>query len=166
MVGLIQTIYCYQTTCRHCGSDESAKELWPHGEATWPTISLGTIIGCNSISVKTLQKRKDRNGRTENVELQDPGATRLLKIIISESAYLIWTLRCERTIRGKEHTEREVEIAWSKAINRRLSEDKTTATKVVRKDHYITIVRNTWDRALYKRHRDLPEDWIYRNVVF
>ncbi|KAH9163159.1 hypothetical protein EDB89DRAFT_1829099, partial [Lactarius sanguifluus] len=51
------------------------------------------------------------------------GATRLLRIIISESAYLIWTLRCNRTIRDKTYTEREIEQTWLRAINRRLSED-------------------------------------------
>ncbi|KAH8984310.1 hypothetical protein EDB92DRAFT_1803196, partial [Lactarius akahatsu] len=96
----------------------------------------------------------------------DPGATRLLKIIISESAYLIWTLRCERIIRGKIHTEKEVVSKWLQAINRRLSEDKTTATKVLRKKYYINIVDNTWSRALYKRHCDLPRNWMNRNVVF
>jgi hypothetical protein len=62
--------------------------------------------------------------------------------------------------------DREVEATWLKVINRRLSEDKTIATKVLQKEIYIKLVKNTWDRALYKRHRNLPEDWIYRNVVF
>jgi hypothetical protein len=173
---------CY---CRTCGSDESmdhilttcenptrtkiwrmAENLWPHDEETWPRISMGTIIGCDTLNIKTMQKKKDENGQTRLAELHDPGATRLLKIILTESAYLIWTLRCERTIRERIRTDREVEAAWLKVINRRLSEDKTTATKVLRKEHHINIVKNTWDRALYKRHRDLPEDWIYRNVVF
>ena len=69
-------------------------------------------------------------------------------IIISESVYLIWTLRCERAIRGKEYTVREVEAAWLKVINRKLSEDKTTATKVLRREQYTNVVKNTWDRAL------------------
>ena len=47
---------------------------------------------------------------------------------------------------------------WLKKLNRRLAEDKTMATKVVRKEYYMYIGKDTWDRALYKRHRDLPED--------
>ncbi|KAH9161884.1 hypothetical protein EDB89DRAFT_1812507, partial [Lactarius sanguifluus] len=144
---------------------ESAKELWPYGLDTWPEPSLGTIIGCNSLSVETLQKVKTRNGRTQEIKRYDPGATRLLRIIISESAYLIWTLRCNRTIRDKTYTEREIEQTWLRAINRRLSEDRMTATKLLKKPYYINIVKNTWNQALSKRHRDLPEDWINRNVV-
>ena len=103
--------------------------------------------------------------RSDKLEI-NPGATCLLKIIISEAAYLIWTLRCERTIRDKEHTEKEIESKWRKTINRRLSEDKTTATKVLRKKHYINTAQSTWAEALHTRHSDLPEDWINRNVVF
>ena len=143
-----------------------AKELWPHNEDTWPTITLGTIVGCNALNIETLQKKKDRMGQEQLTKVHDPGATRLIKIILSEAAYLIWTLRCERVIQGKDRMQREVESAWLKTINRRLSEDKTTATKVIRKEPHTNSVRNTWDRALYKRHRDLPEDWINRSVVF
>ena len=53
--------------------------------------------------------------------------------------------------------EREVSM-WLKKLNRRLAEDKTMATKVVQKEYYMYIGKDTWDRALYKRHRDLPED--------
>jgi hypothetical protein len=118
------------------------------------------------ISVETTHVEKDGNGQTRTSKRSDPGATRLMQIITSESAYLIWILRCERTIRDKRHSEREVEASWLRTINRRLSEDKMTATKVLRKKYYINIVKNTWARALRKRHSDLPDDWINRNVVF
>ena len=156
-------------SCRHPTRTQiwqMAKDLWPHEENTWPEIALGTIIGCNTISVETTRKKKDRDGQTLLTKEHDPGATRLLKILISESAYLIWTLRCERTIHGKDHTNKQIEATWLRIINKRLSEDKTTATKVLRKEHYITKVRDTWERALYKRYGDLPEDWIIRNMVF
>ena len=171
--------------CKTCNSDESmdhilttcdhpartiiwakAAELWPHAEDTWPRISFGTIIGCNMLTVDTLQERRDEAGQTQRTKQRDPGATRLLKILISESAHLIWTLRCDRTIRGKEHTDREIEATWLKTINRRLSEDKTIAIKVLRREQNTKTVIDTWDRALYKRHRNLPDDWLYRNVVF
>ena len=157
------------TGCEHPARTliwKEAKHIWPHGENTWPRLSLGTIIGCNTLTVETMQEKKNNAGQIQTTKQYDPGATRLLKIIISEAAHLIWTLRCERTIRGKERTNREIEASWRKAINRRLSEDKTTATKILRREQFTNLVRNTWDRALYKRHRDLPEDWIYRNVVF
>ena len=143
-----------------------AENLWPYEEGTWPKITLGTIVGCNALSVKTTKETKGRDGLIRKSKQHDQGATRLLQILISESAYLIWTLRCERAIREREHTEREVTAAWRKVINRRLSEDKTTAVKVLRRKSYVNLVNSTWDRALRKRHRNLPDDWIIRNVVF
>ena len=85
-------------------------------------------MGCNTLKIETMQKEKDE-------PKYDPGATRLLKIIILESAYLIWTLCCERTNHKKVHTDKEIEAAWPHVINGRLSEDKTTATKVLRTTH-------------------------------
>ena len=164
-----ETIDHILTTCEHPARTivwKEAEKIWPHGENTWPRITLGTIIGCNTLTVETLQKKKDGSGQTRLTKQQDPGATRLLKIILSESAYLIWSLRCERAIRGKERTDGEIKATWLQVINRRLSEDKTTATKVLRREQYTNMVKDTWDRALYKRHRDLPEDWINRRVVF
>ena len=62
--------------------------------------------------------------------------------------------------------EREIKAVWCKVINRGLSEDKATATKVLQQKQYISLVKSTWNRALLKRHHKLPEDWIKWNVVF
>lgn len=110
-----------------------AEELWPYKEGTWPGISLGTIIGCNALNVETSKETKDGQGQSKIVKRSDQGATRLLKILISESAYMIWMLRCERIISGQERTEREIKAIWREGINRRLTEDKITATKVLRR---------------------------------
>ena len=75
-----------------------ARKLWPHDNIPWPTINLGTILGCGSITLKSENRPEDTHGRHENKTLKGP--TRLLQIILSESAYLIWTLRCERVIQG------------------------------------------------------------------
>ena len=171
--------------CRTCDDDETmdhiltgcqhptnaslwdhAEKLWPYEEGSWPNISFGTIIGCNAIQVETTRETKRRDGTSQKRKQHDQGATRLLQIIISETAYLIWTLRCQRVIHEREHTEHETLATWRKAINRRLSEDVTTAIKVLRRKQYINLVENTWTKALQKRHRDLPEDWINRKVVF
>ena len=145
---------------------KSAKDLWPYEEGTWPRISLGTILGCNTLTVETTEETNDRWGQTQQIKRNNQGATQLLKILISESAYTIWTLRCERIISGRERTEEEVKVIWRKSINRRLSEDKVTATKVLRRKQYVTLVKNTWGKALNKRYCDHPENWINRNVVF
>jgi hypothetical protein len=90
----------------------------------------------------------------------NPGATRLAVILISEAAYLIWTLRCDRVINNRSHSTNEVESAWRRAINRRLAEDVITATKISRQDDFIKLVKSTWMKALQKKHRELPENWL------
>ena len=49
------------------------------------------------------------------------GAKRLLQILLSEAAHLIWVLRCERVIRDPDdpprfHTEEEINARWLRAI--------------------------------------------------
>lgn len=157
------------TGCEHATRKtiwNSAKDLWPHEEGTWPRSLLGTIIGCNTLIVETTKEIKDRWGQTQKIKRNDQGAMRLLKILISESAYMIWALRCERIISGQERTEDEIKVTWRKGINRRLSKDEVTATKVLRWKQYVNLVKNMWGKALSKRYRDLPENWINQNVVF
>ena len=76
------------------------------------------------------------------------GATRLLQILISEAAHLIWVLRCERVIQEKRHEGREIVARWEKAINRRLTNDKITAT-IIKK---LTRVTPGWWRQPGKMH--------------
>ncbi|KAF8490807.1 hypothetical protein F5888DRAFT_1950880, partial [Russula emetica] len=76
------------------------------------------------------------------------GAKRLLQILLSEAAHLIWVLRCERVIQDEEneertHTDREIRTRWFKAINARLTEDKITATRVKRNEQTLQRVKET-----------------------
>src|ERR1700761_6737511 len=48
------------------------------------------------------------------------GPNRAEDPVSCETAYLIWTLRCERIIREREHSDHEITAAWRKVINRRL----------------------------------------------
>ena len=69
-----------------------AKDLWPHRTIPWLEVTLGTILGCGSIRLKP--DRQGRNDRRRPHKKTYPGATRLFQILLSESAYLIWVLRC------------------------------------------------------------------------
>lgn len=178
--------YTQRAACRNCGDDETmnhiltecthpstrliwslAKETWPHDEDTWPEITLGTIIGCGTLQIRT-QKENRRENRNTNVakDRPDAGATRLIKILISEAAYLIWITRCERAIRGNEHTERETRAAWRKTLNRRISEDTTTASRVRRTSDYINLIKSTWEKSLEKFYSSIPNNWIHRGKGF
>ncbi|KAI9454686.1 hypothetical protein BJY52DRAFT_1122572, partial [Lactarius psammicola] len=89
---------------------------------------------------------------------------RLLQIIISETAHLIWVLRCERVIQGAQHSPREIRTTWFKAINRRLTDDKITATKIKQDPPFTRLVEATWGDAL-KKSSDLPDRWIHNREV-
>ncbi|KAJ7626875.1 hypothetical protein FB45DRAFT_835186 [Roridomyces roridus] len=87
--------------CERVGQNQiwtHAKELWLQKHPDWPELSLGTVLGCGFMTVK------DERGRTLT------GASRLLRILMSESTYLIWKLRNECVIRndGVAPSEREV----------------------------------------------------------
>jgi hypothetical protein len=81
-----------------------ARTHWPHEDTPWPEISLGIILGCRSITIPTPHPRENQRRQETN----HSGKNRLLQILISESAHLIWALRCERVIRQKTHTNNEI----------------------------------------------------------
>ncbi|KAG1837267.1 RnaseH-domain-containing protein [Suillus subalutaceus] len=92
-----------------------------------------------------------------------PRASRLLKILISESAYLIWTLRCERTIKGQIHTEDNITSRWVNTINKRIQLDRAIAARTKRSSKAITQVRQTWaDIIKINNNKINPEstDWV------
>jgi hypothetical protein len=88
--------------CRHPARNlvwNNAKCLWPHSDDTWPPLNVGMTLGCGTLTVKT------PNPQQNGVQAYNKGTTRLLRILISEATYLIWTLRCERSIKGILHQQ-------------------------------------------------------------
>ena len=115
-----------------------AKESWPQENPRWPEITMGTILGCGSITA--IDPPDDEGNRERH---SNSGAIRLLQIILTESAHLIWVLR------------------WLNNINKRLTEDKIIATKIKRNRTTIRKVEATWEGVL-KKTWDLPNEWIYQ----
>jgi hypothetical protein len=68
----------------------------------WPDITIGTILGCRSLSLEPQQAEigLPRNPTNRN-------ASRLLHILISEAAHLIWVLCCKCIIGGKTTTHKQ-----------------------------------------------------------
>ena len=141
-----------------------AKTLWPHNNVHWPELNLGTILGSGCLTAK-LDEQNENDRRRKGPSIRQRGASRLLQIIISEAAHLIWVLRCERVIQEKLHTQEENEMRWYKAINRRLTEDKITATIIKKKEKPFTrLVEATWEEVL-KKISDPPDGWIRNREV-
>ena len=136
-----------------------ARNMWPHDDTQWPEITLGTILGCRCLKTPSTPQGS-RNKQIPDLSLEQRGASRLLQITISEAAHLIWVLRCERVIQEKLHSNEEVVTRWLKAINRRLTDDKITATIIKKDEQPVTrLVEATWEEVL-KKCSDPPDGWI------
>lgn len=129
---------------------ELASELWKlkTGDEL-PKPAMGQIMACVAI------KRRDT------------GETRLLRILVSESAHLIWRLRNERVIQGKDPASaREIHNRWLKAINNRFGLDcaMTNEVKYGKRSIKKSLVQKTWSKVL-KNEKDLPKDWTWETGV-
>lgn len=140
-----------------------ARNFWPHKNEQWPIINLGTILGCGNLNAYQ-EEIQNQPGRIATPHKSAKGKSKLLQILVSESAYLIWTIRCERVIQKKHLDAREIKARWHRAINKRLTEDRIIATEIKRSKYVIEQLRNTWEEAL-KKLRPTPETWIYHDEV-
>ena len=127
-----------------------AEQTWPTSFGQWPDIQLGLVLGCGSIALP------DQDDET----MIRTGPSRLLRILISESAHLIWALRCEHTIQGLNHSIDAIKSRWLNKINQHINLDRHTATIYNRKPITRNLVQNTWQAALLERLPSLEEDWI------
>ena len=133
-----------------------AREHWPHENPWWPNITLRMILGCGSI---VRISHSEPNNAENHEHCSDTGAVRLLQILLTESAHLIWVLRCEHVIQQKDHNMNEIKTRWVANINKWLTEDKIIATKVKWDKTSIRKVRSTWE-ALLKKTWELPYNWL------
>ena len=93
-----------------------ANHLWLKKSQTPLPTNLGDILGCGLASFTTKGKI-------------DSGKNRLYRILMSETAFLIWKLRNERRIRDEDVQEHrnittETTTRWTNAINKRLTIDQ------------------------------------------
>ncbi len=86
-------------------------------------------------------------------------------MVISETAYLAWKLRCERVIGWageprKVHTLAEITNRWMVTMNKRLSMDCAMTNKRLAGRHAISpeVVEATWAGVLHDES-SLLSDW-------
>ena len=129
-----------------------ANDLWrKRSQQPLPT-SLGDILGCGLASLTTKGKI-------------DKGKNRLYRVLMSETAFLIWKLRNERRIRDEDAQEHrnitnETTSRWTNAINKRLTIDRhlTNDIRFGKRALNSKLVKNTW-RGCLKNEEYLPENW-------
>ncbi|KAJ7740169.1 hypothetical protein B0H14DRAFT_3609685 [Mycena olivaceomarginata] len=136
-----------------------AQKLWEMKGYQWPEISLGRILACGFADIDDAKGKRDR------------GANRLYRIMISETAHLIWKLRCIRVIeRGsdptKYFTETEIHSRWLSCINSRLRSDflLTDRKKFGTRALNFKEVLKTW-KGVLKDTENLPDAKIAQSRV-
>ncbi|KAN0128799.1 hypothetical protein V8E53_013386 [Lactarius tabidus] len=72
-----------------------AKKLWPYKANLWPTINLGTNMGCGCLMVKKTNQDQPNQGNSHRGPVSTGGASRHLQINVSEVVHLIWVLHCK-----------------------------------------------------------------------
>ncbi len=91
----------------------------------------------------------------------------MYRLIMSESAHLIWKIRCERVIQmeGEEIPLNKINNRWIEIMNTRLDLDrKMTHSKYKKKSLSKKLVQNTWKNTL-RDERLFPEDWVTNSRV-
>jgi len=111
-----------------------ANELWRKRSASDLPSEYGAILG------SCLSGFKKANGKP------DKGLNRLFRIIMSESVYMIWKLRCERAIAWcddptRVHSPHEIHNKWLQAINTRLRMDSVQTNKKIFKKKVLEAKR-------------------------
>jgi len=154
--GVEDSITHILTECSTPGQSEIwnlAKKVWLKKHDSWPTIKgLGLIVGC--CMAKFHNEKSQRKF----------GAERLYRILMTESAHLIWRIRCERVLersdRDQWHTAKEISNRWQSTLNKRLALDQAmTSRKYGSKAIKAKTVLHTWSGIL-QNEQSLPDDWI------
>ncbi|KAJ7580539.1 hypothetical protein C8J56DRAFT_795030 [Mycena floridula] len=160
--------------CKHCGIEESmehilteceesgqstiwdlARQILTARDPNWPKIDFGTIMGCGSIKIFSAGQKMDE------------GKTRLFRIVVSESAHLIWKTRCRVVVKEEMvPTTGHIINLWTRAINERLAEDRRLTNPYQHRNKALEedIVLNTCQGTL-KDEKSIPASWIHRPEV-
>ncbi|EPS97651.1 hypothetical protein FOMPIDRAFT_1128035, partial [Fomitopsis schrenkii] len=158
--------------CAHCKTTDSLEHILVKCGATgqneiWNlTRNLWTKSGFdwpNTTYIEALTfglRRWKRHGSTE----EEQSASRLWRILISESLYLIWKLRCERVIEhegeiGWAHPAASIQSRWLATMNSRLLLDREmTRPRRAHRSIPEDLVQNTWKCVLQNKD-NLPKEW-------
>ncbi|KZV81336.1 hypothetical protein EXIGLDRAFT_755641 [Exidia glandulosa HHB12029] len=121
-----------------------------------PDVDLGTVWGCGAALFEDEEKEVAA------------GKARAFQIVVSESAFLIWKIRCERRIQHEDDaawtlSQTEIINRWQAVINMRISTDRLLTHKSRHKRGALgtQTVLHTW-RGLLENEESLPQDWIRR----
>ncbi|EPS96543.1 hypothetical protein FOMPIDRAFT_1130233 [Fomitopsis schrenkii] len=162
--------------CQRCGVEDSMEHIlvhctaygrlkvWEMAESLWARKGLPWHgVDC---------QWEDILGAGANADFIEGDATpkavaRLWRILITESAHLVWRLRCARVIGHGEdadwqHSPKAVETMWLRVINSRLRQDVTaTHSRFGRQALHPKLVADMWKGVVQLDTAPLAE-WVKR----
>ncbi|KDQ65134.1 hypothetical protein JAAARDRAFT_117279 [Jaapia argillacea MUCL 33604] len=106
-----------------------AKGLWPASHGEWPQLTIRSIMACGSLKIKPANNGGNANQEERRNNAKMKGASRLLRILVSESAHLIWAIRCLWVIQDVTLTVEVMQQRWLTAIGWRLTIDRIIAAR-------------------------------------
>ena len=137
------------TECEAPGQAEiwtMVETMWSKRSSSWPKPTLGVVLASAALKFQHRDHEKE------------VGDTRLYRILMSESAYLIWKIRCERVIREETATPAEVCRRWEHMISSRIDLDKNmSSSKYGRKALDKNLVKCTWKGTLQDNIINVPD---------
>ncbi|OJT14554.1 Transposon TX1 uncharacterized 149 kDa protein [Trametes pubescens] len=163
-----------RATCKLCGVTESMehiifdciaeerKEIWGEVQGLWNgamrsqcELTWGTVFGAGCVTLE------DERG------IDMPYTGRLWTVLVTESAYLVWKLRCERVIQneGRPFTRTEVKNRWFATINGRLDLDRRTSVPWLGGEKLSEAAVDLIWRPVIEDASLLPHDWVRNNGV-
>ncbi|KAJ7758247.1 hypothetical protein B0H16DRAFT_1662335 [Mycena metata] len=153
--GVVETMEHILIECGRPGQKEIwalAESLWRRSHTTWPTVLFGGIMGA---ALATFSGENNKESK---------GSARLYRILMTDSMYLIWKIRCEVVIRdnGVAKSVTEIHNRWVALMNERLEIDRSLTNRVrFGKQHAIpaSVVFDTWKGSLLNEN-ELPPQWL------
>ncbi|KAF9486993.1 hypothetical protein BDN71DRAFT_1552273 [Pleurotus eryngii] len=143
---MIEDMLHILTSCQTPGQAEIwelAKELWTKKGHKWRQPWIGDILACGTRIIK------NDEGETQH------GDMRFWRILVAESAYLIWKIHCMRVIQDGNQP-----ISQTETMNERLDLDrKMTQNRYSKRATKTRVVLKTWRGVLQNEH-ELPKNWI------
>ena len=143
------------STCKSTAKSTAwklANELWLKRNDSPLPSNIGDILGCSLANFSA-------NGKPNT------GKNHLYRIIVSETAFLIWKLRNKRWIRDEDSREHHNIVAettsrWVNVINKRLTIDRHLTNKIrfAKRALNEKLVKRTWKGCLNNKEY-LPNDW-------
>ncbi|KAJ7125857.1 hypothetical protein C8R46DRAFT_927517 [Mycena filopes] len=158
--GVVETFEHIMLECERPGQKQVwalAKALWAKKHQKWPALSLGAILGCGLANFEDEKKKAI------------PSTARLYRILITESMYLIWKLRCECVIGhdGVPPAKNHVHNRWVRTMNEHLEIDINLTNEMKFGKQYSlpqALVLETW-RGTLKDEGKMPKDWLRQPEV-